>query len=203
MPTMRMPFTVSSSANAPRGLRILQSAQVAIAGQAIFACFVTVLLPFRHKLFTLSLLYTPLLTSITTVFFLVRERKHAEAGTLSKRRYAKYQALKMVAAIGMSIIGFIGYIASAPAEADQDKHYSGEQGMWLNGVKIGRWQSALLWLNFFNWVFLWASLFYSCCMTGNKQGAIALAGDEARLGVDTDNLDDEALARDLEAQDRH
>ena len=52
-------------------------------------------------------------------------------------------------------------------------------------------------------VFLWASLFYSCCMTGNKQGAIALAGDEARLGVDTDNLDDEALARDLEAQDRH
>ena len=40
-------------------------------------------------------------------------------------------------------------------------------------------------------------------MTGNKQGAIALAGDEARIGVDNDNFDDEALARDLEAQDRH
>lgn len=40
-------------------------------------------------------------------------------------------------------------------------------------------------------------------MTSNKQGAIALAGDEARLGVDDDHLDDEALARDLEAQDRN
>lgn len=155
---MRMPFTLPSSANAPRGLRILQSAQLAIAGLAICAFFVTFLLPFRHKLFTLSLLYTPILTSITTIFFLVRERKHAEAGTLSKQKYAKYQVLKMVAAIGMSIIGFIGYIASAPAKADQDEHYSGQEGLWLNGVKIGRWQSLLLWLNFFNWYVYFISL---------------------------------------------
>lgn len=148
---MRIPASLSAPANAPRGLRILHSAQIAIAGLAIFAFFVTVLLPFRRKLFTLSLLYTPILTSITTVFFLVRERKHAEAGTLSKTRYAKYQVLKMVAAFGMSIIGFILYAASAPAEADQDKHYPGQQGLWLNGVKIGRWQGALLWLSFFNW----------------------------------------------------
>lgn len=46
-------------------------------------------------------------------------------------------------------------------------------------------------------------MFYSCCITGNKQGAIALAGDEARIGLDTETFDDEALARDLEAQDRN
>lgn len=151
MPTIRVPLTLPSTANVSPRLRILQHAQLSIAGLAFFAFLVTFLIPFRHKLFTLSLLYTPLLTSITTIFFVVREQKNAEAGTLSKQRYVKYQVLKMVAAIGMSFIGFIGYLASAPAEADQDKHYPGTQGMWLNGVKIGRWQSLLLWLNFFNW----------------------------------------------------
>lgn len=41
-------------------------------------------------------------------------------------------------------------------------------------------------------VFLWASLCYSCCMTGNKQGQIALAGDEAQIGLNTENSDNEA-----------
>lgn len=151
MPAMRMPITFAPSANVSPRLRILQHAQLAIAFLAFFAFLVTFLIPFRHKLFTLSLLYTPLLTSITTIFFVVREQKNAEAGTLSKQKYVKYQVLKMVAAIGMSFIGFIGYLASAPAEADQDVHHPGTQGMWLNGVKIGRWQGLLLWLNFFNW----------------------------------------------------
>ena len=52
-------------------------------------------------------------------------------------------------------------------------------------------------------VFLWASLFYSCCMTGNKQGSIALAGDEAQIGLDAETEDDEAIARNLQAQDRN
>ena len=52
-------------------------------------------------------------------------------------------------------------------------------------------------------VFLWASLFYSCCMTGNRQGAIALAGDEAQIGLDPETADDEAVARGLQAQDRN
>lgn len=50
-------------------------------------------------------------------------------------------------------------------------------------------------------VFLWASLFYSCCMTSKKQGAIALAGEEANIGIDADTANDEAIARDLQAQD--
>jgi len=30
-------------------------------------------------------------------------------------------------------------------------------------------------------------------MTGNKQGQIALAGDEAQIGIHTENADDEAI----------
>jgi hypothetical protein len=52
-------------------------------------------------------------------------------------------------------------------------------------------------------VFLWASLFYSCCMTGNKQGPIALAGYQAQIGLDAETEDDEAVARNLQAQDRN
>jgi hypothetical protein len=51
-------------------------------------------------------------------------------------------------------------------------------------------------------VFLWASLFYSCCMTGNKQGPIALAGDEAQIGLTDETEDDEAIARTLQAHER-
>jgi hypothetical protein len=40
-------------------------------------------------------------------------------------------------------------------------------------------------------------------MTSRKQGAIALAGDEAEIGVDDETIDDEAVARDLQAQDRN
>lgn len=51
-----------------------------------------------------------------------------------------------------------------------------------------------------NRVFLWGSLCYSCCMTGKKQGAIALSGDEeSNLG--TDNVSDEEYARRLQAED--
>ena len=48
-------------------------------------------------------------------------------------------------------------------------------------------------------LFLWASLFYSCCMTGRTQGAIALTGEEANIG--TDNVTDEEYARRLQAED--
>jgi hypothetical protein len=51
-------------------------------------------------------------------------------------------------------------------------------------------------------VILWASLFYSCCMTGKKQGAIALSGEEANIGTnDPENVSDEEYARRLQAQD--
>lgn len=50
-------------------------------------------------------------------------------------------------------------------------------------------------------VFLWAGVFYSCCMTARTQGAIALDGEEARVGLEDETANDEAVARSLQAQD--
>jgi hypothetical protein len=135
--------------SAPRSLRILQTAQIAIAGFTILATIITIILPFPYKLFTLSLLYTPILTSITTITFVVKEQNRAQAGTLSKQKYVKYQLLKMASAFGLSVVGFIGYLASVPHVKDGRHH--GEQGLWINGIKVNTWQGLLLWLNFFNW----------------------------------------------------
>jgi hypothetical protein len=136
---------------APRSLRILQISQTAIAGFTILATLITIILPFPYKLFTLSLLYTPILTSITTILFVVKEQKRAQAGTLSKQKYVKYQLLKMASAFGLSIIGFIGYLASAPHVYEEAGRHHGEQGLWVNGIKVNRWQGLLLLLNVFNW----------------------------------------------------
>ncbi|KAG9190433.1 hypothetical protein G6011_08521 [Alternaria panax] len=200
MPSIKMPsFGLGLPSDASPRLRIIQGCQIAIAALTVFALFITLVFPVQRKLFTLSLLYTPILTSITTIFLIVREQRRAVAGTLSKQKYVKYQLFKMAAAFGMSIVGFIGHVASTPT--DGDAHHTGEQGLWISGVKINKWQGLLLWLNFFNWAFLWASLFYSCFMTGNRQGAIALSGEEARIGAESESADDEAIARALQAQD--
>ncbi|CAN9460437.1 unnamed protein product [Alternaria alternata] len=183
MPSIKMPsFGLGLPRDASPRLRIIQGCQIAIAALSIFAVFITLVFPVQRKLFTLSLLYTPILTSATTIFLIVREQRRAAAGTLSKQKYVKYQILKMAAAFGMSIIGFIGHVASTPTEGDA--HRAGQQGLWISGVKINKWQGLLLWLNFFNW-----------------QGAIALSGEEALIGADSDSANDEAIARALQAQD--
>lgn len=38
-------------------------------------------------------------------------------------------------------------------------------------------------------------------MTGNRQGAIALNGEEANIGFSDETANDEAVARNLQAQD--
>lgn len=50
-------------------------------------------------------------------------------------------------------------------------------------------------------LFIWAGVFYSCCMSGNRQGAIALEGEEARIGTENETASDEAIARSLQAED--
>jgi hypothetical protein len=150
MPSINMPsFGLGLPRDASPRLRIIQGCQITIAALTILALFITLIFPVQRKLFTLSLLYTPILTSITTIFLIVREQRRAAAGTLSKEKYVKYQLFKMAAAFGMSIIGFIGHVASTPAEGDE--HRVGEQGLWISGIKINKWQGLLLWLNFFNW----------------------------------------------------
>ncbi|KAF1830378.1 hypothetical protein BDW02DRAFT_507669 [Decorospora gaudefroyi] len=194
-----MPFTFDLPRDTSPRLRILQLCQTGIAALTVIATLITIVVPHKYKLLTLSLLYTPILTSITTILFVVKEQKRAVAGTLTKQKYAKYQMLKMTSAFGMSVVGFIAYLATAPVV--EDKSHAGEQGMWLNGIKVNKWQGLMLWLNFFNWVFLWASLFYSCCMTGSKQGPIALADDEAQIGFQDETAGDEAAPRNLQAED--
>lgn len=51
-------------------------------------------------------------------------------------------------------------------------------------------------------VFLWASLFYSCCMTKLETGQIRLEGEEGQIALGQDETEnDEAYARRLQAQD--
>jgi hypothetical protein len=38
-------------------------------------------------------------------------------------------------------------------------------------------------------------------MTGQRQGAIALNGEEANIGLEDETVDDEDIARDLQARD--
>jgi len=187
MPSLTNPF-VRPSSTSPR-LHILQLSQLSIAALSLLAAVITIVLPLNHKLFTLSLLYTPLLTSITTVYLVRREKKRATAGTLSKQKYVKYQLFKMAAAIGLSVVGFVAHLLSVPAAGQGQK--TGERGLWINGVRVNTWMGLMLWINFFNWVFLWAGLCYSCCMTGNKQGSIALAGEEAHIGLADERYEDE------------
>lgn len=49
---------------------------------------------------------------------------------------------------------------------------------------------------------MWASLFYSCCMTKRETGQIRLVGEEANIGLDQEDVaNDEAYARRLQAED--
>lgn len=51
---------------------------------------------------------------------------------------------------------------------------------------------------------MWASLFYSCCMTKRETGQIRLEGEEGQISLGQDQTAaDEAYARSLQAQDPH
>lgn len=150
MPSFANPFRLPASSSTSPRLRILQVSQLAIAALSLLAAIITLVLPLNHKLFTLSLLYTPLLTSISTVYLVRREQKRAAAGTLSKQKYVKYQLFKMAAAIGLSVVGFIAHLASVPGNDGQGQK-TGERGLWINGVRVNTWMGLMLWINFFNW----------------------------------------------------
>jgi len=180
-------------------LRVLQTCQLSIAFLTIFAAFLTLVIPSKTKKFTFGLLYCLILTSITTSILVRKERVRAANGTLSKDKYFKYQIFKFIAALGMSVIGSVAFFVATPSGNATQK--PGEQGLWIHGHKLNRWQGMIIWLNFFNWLFLWASLFYSCCMTGQKQGDIRLGGEEANIGLNDETTNDEAIAREIQSQD--
>ncbi|KAF1848763.1 uncharacterized protein K460DRAFT_364735 [Cucurbitaria berberidis CBS 394.84] len=190
-----MPFF--PSAGSPR-LRAIQICQLGIVSLTILATLLTAVIPSKHTAFTFGLLYPLILTSITTTILVRKEQIRALNGTLNKDKYVKYQLFKIIAAAGLYVVGFIAQLVTS---SGNEVRKPGEQGLWIGGVKVNKWQGAILWMSFFNWVFLWASLFYSCCMTGQRQGAIALAGEEAQIGLDSETQSDEAIARSLQAED--
>ncbi|KAH8724457.1 hypothetical protein GQ44DRAFT_618221 [Phaeosphaeriaceae sp. PMI808] len=181
-------------------LKAMQFAQLSIIILTMVATFLAAILPQKHKDFTFGLLYSLIFTSITTGFFIRKEQLAAAQNALTKDKYTKYQLFKIISAFGVYFVGFIvSMIFVHPAS---DPHGPNEQGFWLGGVKVNRGQGCILWLHVFNWLFLWASLFYSCCMTGKRQGPIALTGEEADICIDG-TADDEEIARTLQAEDRN
>ncbi|KAI8938179.1 hypothetical protein NX059_005844 [Plenodomus lindquistii] len=194
-----MPFPFALARDVSPKLRILQACQLSIAGFAVIATFLAAVVPSKHKGFTFGILYSLIFTSCTTTFLVYREQTRAAQGNLSKDKYVKYQMFKMAAAVGCSVLGFIASSLTPKGPADHKR--PGQTGLWIDGIKVTKWQAMIMWMIFFNWVFLWASLFYSCCMTGSKKGAIALSGEEAHIGLDAETTNDESIARRLQAED--
>jgi hypothetical protein len=214
-----MAISFSLPADASPRLKVIQGLQLGVTALTILATFLAAVIPHKHKRFTFGLLYPLILISCSTTFLVHRERRRAREGTLTKQKYVKYQLYKIFAAFGLAFVGFIADLFTF--DENCDKQRPGETGLWLRCIKVNKWQGAILWLNVFNWyvlcvrisidlfanlkpcsrLFIWASLFYSCCMTGNRQGAIALNGEEANIGFSDETADDEAVARNLQAQD--
>jgi hypothetical protein len=138
--------------DAPRGLKVLQIAQASIVALTAIAAILTAIIPQKHKAFTFGLLYSLIFMSMSTSFLLRKEQALARTGTLTKQKYIKYQIFKMVAAFGLSFVGFIMWIASCPKEQRSLK--PGESGLILGGVKINRYQGWILWIHTFNWYVL-------------------------------------------------
>ncbi|KAL6710612.1 hypothetical protein ACN47E_008660 [Coniothyrium glycines] len=194
-----MVFFWNLPSDASPRLKAIQGCQLAIVSLTTLATSLAAIIPQKHKAFTFGLLYPLILTSCSTTFLVLREQRRVREGTLSKQRYVRYQLFKLFAAFGLSFVGF--FLDFFTSDDNCDAKRPGENGLWIRCIKVNKWQGMIMWLNFFNWVFLWASVFYSCCMTGNKQGAIALNGDEAHVGLYDDTTNDEAIARNLQAQD--
>ncbi|KAJ4359159.1 hypothetical protein N0V95_002411 [Ascochyta clinopodiicola] len=194
-----MPFLLNFPQDASPRLRGLQICQLGVVSLTAVCTFLTAVIPSKHKAFTFSLLYGLILTSITTSILINKEQKAAARGALTKDKYAKYQLWKIGAGFVMNSVGFVAFLVSPGGHDEQKPH---ENGMWIKGVKINTLQSIILWLSTFNWIFLWASLFYSCCMTKRETGQIRLEGEEANIALGNDDAaDDEAYARRLQAQD--
>lgn len=194
-----MPFLLAFPPNASPRLKGLQICQLGVVGLTTVYTFLAAVLPSKHKAFTFSLLYGLILTSITTSILINKEQKAGARGLLTKDKYAKYQLWKIGAGFVLYFIAFIGFMITPGGNEQLGRN---ENGLIMNGVKINTFQSIILWTSTFNWIFMWASLFYSCCMARRETGEIRLEGEEADIGLGQENTaDDEAYARRLQAQD--
>jgi Co/Zn/Cd efflux system component len=142
-----MKFFGFPSDASPR-LKAVQIAQVVMVFLTMIATVLAAVIPQKHKAFTFSLLYSLIFTSITTTILVRKEQLALAAGALTKDKYVKYQLMKMISAVGLYIAGFILFVITPNGN---DKQMQGEQGLWMNGVKVNRYQGWILWMHFFNW----------------------------------------------------
>jgi len=144
-----MPYSFALNRDTSPKLRILQLCQLSITGLTILATFLAAVIPSQHKGFTFGILYSLIFTSCTTTFLVHKEQIRAKQGTLTKDKYIKYQLLKIFAAVGMSVLAFIA--SAATPKGPIDTKIPGQQGLWIGGVKVNKWQGMILWMVFFNW----------------------------------------------------
>lgn len=143
-----MPLSRAFPRNVSPRLRGLQICQLGVVSLTFICSFLAAVLPSKHKAFTFSLLYSLILTSVTTSILINKEQKAAVQGTLSKDKYAKYQLWKIAAGFAIYFIGFIAFVASPGGDEQLGRN---ENGLVLKGVKINTLQSVIMWLNTFNW----------------------------------------------------
>jgi hypothetical protein len=145
---MPFPFTLPRDVS-PR-LRGLQICQLSVVGVTIVSTFFAAVIPSKHKAFTFSLLYSLILTSITTTFLIYKEQKTAVQGILTKDKYAKYQLYKLLAAFAMGTVGWIMSLALSGGDTTNHQPKAGN-GLWLNGVKVNSFHWIIIWTNALNW----------------------------------------------------
>jgi hypothetical protein len=130
-------------------LKALQLAQVSVVALTLIASFLAAVISQKHKSFTFGLLYSLILTSFTTTYLVRKEQIAAKAGALTRQKFVRYQLFKIGAAVGLYVFGFIAFLVSVPN--GKDDHMPGQQGLWINGVKVNTYQGWIIWLNIFNW----------------------------------------------------
>ncbi|KAH6644295.1 hypothetical protein C7974DRAFT_407985 [Boeremia exigua] len=193
-----MPFLLAFPQDASPRLRGLQMCQLGVVSLTTVYVFLAAVIPSTHKAFTFSLLYGLIFTSITTSILINKEQKAAAQGILTKDKYMKYQFWKITAGFVMYFFAFVGF---ALTPHGNEKLGRNENGLVMNGVKVNNFQSIILWTNTFNWIFMWSTLFYSCCMTRRETGQIRLEGEEANIALGQDTTGDEEYARRVQAED--
>jgi hypothetical protein len=142
-----MKFFGFPSDASPR-LKAIQIAQVVMVLLTMIATFLAAVIPQKHKAFTFSLLYSLIFTSISTTILVRKEQSALATGALTKDKYVKYQLVKMISAVGFGVFGFIMFVTTPNGN---DTEETGEQGLWMNGGKVNRYQGWILWMHFFNW----------------------------------------------------
>lgn len=144
--TITRPFTFAGDVS-PR-LRTLQICQLSIVSLTVVYTFLAAVIPSKHKAFTFALLYGLILTSMSTLFLILKEQKAAAQGILTKDKYAKYQLWKIAAGFVLYFVAFIGFAATPGGNESLGQN---ESGLIMNGVRITTFHSIILWTGTFNW----------------------------------------------------